>query len=195
VRLGRWAYLRWGQLLVFLMLVGCATHQEQSSFEPQLSRSGRFVLKVQSPGKEAESVQGSFYWRQNAGGWQLDLLSPLGATLARIEAVNDKGVVLIRPGEPVVKAGSASDLASRMFGAQVPMDALPDWLQGQVSPKFDIRMIERGEDDQIVKLNQQGWTASFSRYDQVGPQSIDVRGLDQSTEVQLRLVVQGALTA
>lgn len=171
------------------LLAACASPQP-SSFDTQFERSGRFLVQVIEPAGKAESVQGGFLWRQNTSGWQLDLISPLGATLARLDS-GPSGVVLQRPGEPERRAATAAQLVSELFYAQVPVDSMSDWIRGRIVVTSGVDSIERDAQNRVVSMSQGPWNIRFDRYDDRGPRLVEVTGLEQGREVRMRMIVDG----
>ena len=180
----------WVGLMCTGLLAACAGPQP-SSFDAQFERSGRFLVQVVEPAGKTESVQGGFRWRQNESGWQLDLMSPLGSTLARLDA-NPSGVVLQRPGEPPRRAATAALLVSELFYAQVPVDAMSDWIRGRIVQASDVQSVERDAQDRVVSMSQSGWKIRFDRYDDRGPRLVEVTGVDQGRDVRMRMIVDGS---
>ena len=179
----------WVVLICAGLLAACAGPQP-SSFDSQFERAGRFLVQVVEPAGKTESVQGGFRWRQNESGWQLDLISPLGATLARLDA-NASGVVLQRPGEMPRRAATAALLVSELFYAQVPVDAMSDWIRGRIVQASDVQSIERDAQNRVVSMSQAGWKIRFDRYDDHGPRLVEVTGVDQGRDVRMRMIVDG----
>lgn len=177
--------------VVSIFLAGCATPPE-SSFVSQFERSGRFHAQVMAPGQSPESVQGAFRWRQRDASWQLDLLGPLGNTLARLDA--SPGVVTLQqPGQPERQATSASALVSDLFGAQIPVDALVDWMRGRILDDALVRDVTRDSQGRVESLRQGSWQVRFSQYDGAGPRLMEISGLDLGRAVNLRMVVDSVV--
>jgi len=173
-----------------MLIASCAT-QPESGFVAQFERSGRFVAQVKTPGEPTESVQGGFRWRQGEYGWQLDLVGPLGNILARLDAV--PGVVILqRQGSEPRRAPTAAALVSELFGAQVPVDALADWIRGRIQDGPGVQDIRRDDQGRVVSLQQYGWRVVFDRYDASGPGLMEISGNDLGRHVTLRMVVDSA---
>lgn len=173
-----------------MLIASCASHPEPG-FVSQFERSGRFVAQVVASGEPAESVQGGFRWRQAEYGWQLDLLGPLGNTLARLDA-SPGVVVLQRPGNETRSAPTASALVADLFGAQVPVDALADWLGGHIQDDARVQNVQYDEQGRVVSLRQDGWEVRFDRYDGAGPRLMEISGVELGRTVILRMVVDSA---
>lgn len=150
-------------------------------------RAGKFSVTSQAPNEATEAVQGSFVWRRLASGWQLDLNSPLGATLARL-TVSPAGAMLEQPDAPVRRAASGEDLLARVLGASVPLDVLEDWIDGRVIDDRDVANVERDDQGRIVSFMQSGWQVTFDRYGASGPGRVSAAGSQFGRSVTLKLV-------
>lgn len=176
-------------LATLALLTACTTTQQMMVPDAvQFARSGRFVVQVQGV-DNAQAVSGGFDWQSyGAGVWQLSLRSPLGAVLARLNASPGQ-VVLERPGEMPQRADRASDLLRALFAAQVPVDAMVDWIEGKAPANGQARVVARHAQGQIEVLEQSGWTIRLERYDALGPRLIEITGRDDGRDVTVRLVV------
>ena len=70
-----------------------------------------------------------FRWERSADSDVVLLMSPLGQGLAEL-ARDPGGARLTQPNQPVIAAGSLPQLAQRVFGAPLPLEAMADWLRG-----------------------------------------------------------------
>lgn len=168
------------------LLVGCQTLPEGQG--PTFSREGRFALKAEGAGQPPVSVQGQFQWQESASGWTLRLISPLGATLARL-SVTSEGATLEEPNAPVLQADTADRLLLKVLQEPVPADAMKDWLKGSVIESRDLADVQRDTRNRIIGFRQAGWLVDFDRYDDLGPRLITVSSIDRSRTVNLRLVI------
>ncbi|UOD50779.1 outer membrane lipoprotein LolB [Orrella daihaiensis] len=152
-------------------------------------REGKFSVLTETSNDERESVQGSFVWRRLVSGWQLDLKSPLGATLARL-TVEPTGAMLEQPDAPLQRADSGDDLLARVLGATVPLDVLQDWADGRVIADNKVTDVERDQLGRIVSFRQSGWQVDFDQYGDSGPARVTAHGKQLGRSVTLRLVAQ-----
>ena len=86
--------------------------------------TGRMALR-----QEKRSDHLRFRWQHTAVGDTVLFMSPLGSGVAEITRDADS-VRLTRPNQPPVVADSLPELAQRVFGSPLPLDALADWLRG-----------------------------------------------------------------
>lgn len=179
----------WAVLAFMLVLTGCSG-PEPVVMEPGVInlRQGRFALQVKGGLNQPDnSVQGNFAWRRLSQEWQLDLSTPLGTTLARLN-VTPTGASLQRPDAQPERARSAQDLLVAVFGAKVPVDALEDWIDGRVV-QAGVTDVKRDSLGRITGFSQAGWRVGFERYGQQGPNLIRVSGVQDGREVELRLSI------
>jgi outer membrane lipoprotein LolB len=149
-----------------LFLVGCATSTLPSGTE---RFSGHFYLKT-FDGKRPDSVQGGYTLEITEQSTRLNLTNPLGGTAARV-TIDLQGATLER-GEEKMHAANVAELSQRLFGFEVPLDMLPNWLKGipaaglpsekinddvftQAHWKIDIRRRHANGDPEYVKLDCQ----------------------------------------
>lgn len=173
-----------------LALVGCTTPSFESEDSLILKeRNGRFSVQTQAPHEPVQAVQGSFVWRRLTSGWQLDLNSPLGATLARL-TVMPAGAILEQPDAPIRRAASGSELLVGVLGASVPLDVLEDWIDGRVLDDSKVTQIKRDTQGRIRSFVQSGWQVTFDRYGPGGPALVSAQGNERGQRVTLRLVAE-----
>ena len=190
--LARFSFLppmRLAFLLCLLVLLGaCATRTTPVGGEWIFERQGRFALVAEGTGERSSSTQGGFKWRESAQAWQIDLLSPLGATLARL-TVTPGVAVLQEPDAPEQRAASANELLARLLREPVPADAMKDWLKGRIVQTQDVTNLRRDAEGRIVGFKQAGWTVTFDRYDDQGPRLVSASSSSGGRSLVLRLVV------
>lgn len=170
-------------------LTGCASTPPATETVVLKERQGRFSVQVAAAWQDVEAVQGGFVWRRLATGWQLDLNSPLGATLARL-TVTPEGARLQQPDVAERQAASASDLLADVLGASVPVDALQDWVDGRVQTDASVTDLKRDDLGRVMSFQQGPWQVQFARYGQTGPGRIDVKGNQRGRDIELRLVIE-----
>jgi len=172
-----------------LVLSGCASVYTPQTLQPgEMVRSGRFSMLVQDHQKPDEFLQGRFYWQDLQQGLTLDLNSPVGVTLARIEVQPQQSVLLI-PGETPISAATADELLINIFSEPVPIQALRDWFQGRVSTSLQAFQVKRDSDQRITSFRAGQWLVSLSRYDEQGPTFLSMTQKMTQREVTLKLIV------
>lgn len=150
-------------LLACVLLAGCATPQ-RTALPGEAAWNGRLAVRVDST--PPQSFSAGFDLRGSATQGQLQLMSPLGNTLASV-AWTPAGAEL-RQGEQVTRRGSLDELTTELGGTALPVVALFDWL--------------RGEPTEIS-----GWQADLSRH---GEGRVTARRINPPPGAELRLVFE-----
>jgi outer membrane lipoprotein LolB len=187
---------------VVILSTGCASlHQtparsEQSLsikaannrlYKEQIQISGRITVQYQQAGKP-QNLPGSFEWEQNADGIRINLLSPLGQTLARITQ-NQQGATLEQNGKDTRQASDLNQLLQDTLGWPLPVAGLRDWLQGYVAIDGKALAALKTEDQTV---ESQGWKLRYATWheDPGFPKRIDLqRYTEQAGEVSIRIVI------
>lgn len=153
-----------------------------------LSRVGRFALRMEEVGGKQNAVQGSFAWRDDGSRLALDLVSPLGATLARVEATPGEALLRESNGKET-RAGDPDELVAIVLGSDIPVSGLRDWLRGRLAPRPSGQVSERDEQGRPLVFDQAGWHVTARQYDSLGPTRLQMERNEGGQEVDLRLVV------
>ncbi len=119
--------------------------------------TGRFSATIRQDGSQ-EAVSGRFTLAAGGGRTALDLASPLGNTLARVEA-DASGATLTAPRDDGTLATwqgtSAEALAESVLGYRLPVSGLPDWIAGRtVAGRPAMRLPQDGP---AQRIEQDGW--------------------------------------
>lgn len=134
--------------------------------------SGRISIRHQDA-----AYHGIIDWSHSDQADELVLTSPLGQGVAELHR-NGALAVLSLPNGERHEATTLEALAARLFGAPLPLAALPDWMRG-IAPEA-----ERNEAQQPRRLVLPDWTVEWLRYDEAGrPQLLSL----ESPDLALRL--------
>lgn len=143
-------------LAVAALACGGCTSFAPSEPAPQV-HTGRFSASI-SRDERREAVSGRFTLAALPGRTTLDLASPLGNTLARVEAVG-KLATLTAPqadGTLATWRGDSPDaLAESVLGYRLPISGLPDWIAGRPAPGRTARVFPQTGPAQ--RIEQDGW--------------------------------------
>lgn len=140
---------------------GCATAppapEPQAGVTEAGQWSGRFAATVAEPGPEAvvERASGRFVLESRAGQTLLELLSPLGQTLATATLQDGRAELQTAAGERY-EAASAEALVERAFGWRMPIGDLPRWLRGRLDGPGEHengRQVTGVENDWAIRLH------------------------------------------
>lgn len=138
-------------------LTACATW---SPAPADVVTSGRFALTARGTGSDGssrhESQSGRFTLSQAGVLTTLDLASPLGTTLARLQA-SPAGARLQVPdsgGLRDIVEPDAEALAERVLGFPLPLVGLPSWIRGE---PLGARPSQPLDDTAADGFRQDGW--------------------------------------
>lgn len=117
--------------LVALLLVACAEFPPQPEVAlrlgPPLQRftaEGRISLRQ---GERRDHLR--FRWEHMPENDVVLLMSPLGQGLAELTR-DMSGARLMQPNQKVIVAATLPQLAQRVFGAPLPLEAMAEWMRG-----------------------------------------------------------------
>lgn len=105
--------------------------------------SGRLGLQIHDAAAQDSSFSGSFHLRGNEQQGTLDIYSPLGSQIAKLQW--KVGAAQLQQGQQIFYSESLRDLLAQSLGTELPVEALFLWLQGKAA-------------------TAQGWQADLSRY-------------------------------
>ncbi len=134
---------------VAIWLSACASlpPTQQGSDSTTRNYAGRFSLAVTSaaPAGAArnEAWSGRFSLAVGARALSLDLVSPLGATIARFETDAQEARLLVPAdgGVRVEHGTDAQSLAERVLGWSLPIGSMPDWIAGHPASGRPFRVL------------------------------------------------------
>ena len=193
---------RLAALLLSVLAAGCADIVP-ANFEPisptvarlcheHITISGRFSAQYQKDGKE-ESVHGNFEWIQSGTFTNVNLLSPLGQTIATI-AITPSIASLTPAGKPPRLAADADALTVATLGWALPVSGLGRWMQGCALDRQGSRFNATQKHNSVITPD--GWHLNYPSWvddARTGqhPRLIDLhRPTDRdASAVTLRLVI------
>ncbi|NYT64177.1 outer membrane lipoprotein LolB [Alcaligenaceae bacterium] len=181
----------WCAGLLCLFLAACATPPKTGGDNTAqgFERSGRFALSVNYFDGKQDAVQGGFVWRDTGQALELDLLNPLGNTLARVQ-VEPGQATLIRSNGATEQAAHPDALVEQVLGSPIPVGGLRDWLQGRTGDA-SVQGLENNSNGQPQLFSQNGWRVQLLRYDTYGPTLLQMNRNDTNRTISVRLVVNG----
>lgn len=150
---------------------------------------GRLSVSYRAAGKP-ESLQGKFLWVQRGEQIDIELLSPLGQTIARIAIAPGRARIEQSSGE-VREAQSIDQLTEQTLGWVLPVNGLRYWLQGFMR---DARgQLVSVTPDQSGPLRGDGWKLRYVSWQADGntamPKRIDFTRDTAQSELALRVVI------
>ncbi|MGO4326447.1 lipoprotein insertase outer membrane protein LolB [Cupriavidus sp. 2TAF22] len=150
---------------------------------------GRFAANYVRYGRE-EGVQGSFQWHEQGRNVRLDLISPLGQTLAVVTST-PSGATLDLPNQAPRNAPEVDSLLEQALGFSLPVAGMRDWLHARPAPGSPSRTT-RDDSGRLATLAQNGWTVRYVAWQESAaqqPRRIDLARDGDSSPLSVRLVI------
>lgn len=147
--------LYWFAMLAALALLGCAS---EPLAPPDRSFTGRFSA-IATQGDKRDSVSGRFVVELRGARQTIDLATPVGTTVARID-VGPDGARASGPGMPESRGNDPDQLAEQLLGWRLPVTGLADWIEGRPVPSRPARVERNG--GQPTAIEQDGWTIRYA---------------------------------
>lgn len=178
------------------LLTACATPRFSSDRTlPDRAFTGRFSVTTTSA-TQRENVSGRFNLEIRGPQQILELGSPLGTTVARVEVAPGRARATGAQMQEV-RGVSADQITEQLLGWPLPVAGLADWIEGRPAPERTTR-IER-DGGRIVLIEQDGWTIRLPEYfEQVArPRRLVLERAAQENApaVTLRLIVDEPVDA
>jgi len=187
-------------LLTITGMVGCSSlqtwpflpspTQTERSFHDNILIQGRFSVTYEQSNRP-QSVQGRFQWQQQGQRIDIDLMSPLGQTMAKL-TITPNSATIQQTGKEIKVADNVSELTEQTLGWSLPVVGMRDWLQGFYRNSSNQRQIARpNENDQF---DTEGWHIQYVSWQQNSvsdyPKRIDVtRTSPQLHQLSLRIII------
>lgn len=155
-------------------LSGCVTqppHQPSTanattSLTTQTNRAwhGRFAVTYNDQNGQQRNAYGNFDWRENGATVTLQLLNPLGQTLAIVTSSPSQATLELPNRQPLT-ADNVSTLMQQSLGFALPVEGLRYWLQPSVAPTSRARTTPDPQDPhRLSRIDQDGWTIDYVAY-------------------------------
>jgi len=158
-------------------------------YRSDLRLSGRLSVSYRADGTP-RSMQGKFLWTQRDQQIDIELLTPLGQTMARIAIAPGRARIEQAGGE-VREASSIEQLTEQTLGWPLPADGLRYWLQGFT--RDSMGQLTTITPDQSGSLRSQGWKLRYAAWQAdrsaTVPKRIDFSRETKSSELSIRLVI------
>lgn len=158
-------------------------------YRSDLRLSGRLSVSYRADGTP-RSMQGKFLWTQRDQQIDIELLTPLGQTMARIAIAPGRARIEQAGGE-VREASSIEQLTEQTLGWPLPADGLRYWLQGFT--RDSMGQLTTITPDQWGSLRSEGWKLRYAAWQAdrstTVPKRIDFSRETKSSELSIRLVI------
>ena len=159
------------------------------TYRSDVRLGGRLSVSYRAAGKP-ESLQGKFLWVQRGEQIDIELLTPLGQTIARIAIAPGRARIEQSGGE-VREAASIDQLTEQTLGWTLPVNGLRYWLQGFMRDAHG--QLASVAPDQSRTLRDDGWKLRYVSWQADGstamPKRIDFTRDTTQSELALRVVI------
>jgi len=148
-----------------LALAACATLRTPESVPATAAASDEpFVIAGRMSARRGDAgVAGAFTWTHDARRDAIDLATPLGQTIARLDG-GARGVTVRLQDGRTETAATWRELTERAFGVVIPVDGLAAWVRGV--PRAGAQAtIERDAAGRVSLLRQEGWEVTYAYAD------------------------------
>ncbi|WP_321899680.1 lipoprotein insertase outer membrane protein LolB [Paraburkholderia heleia] len=157
-----------------LVLAGCATQPPRepstsnatTSLTTQTNRAyhGRFAVQYVDQNGQQRNAYGNFDWHETDSTVTLQLLNPLGQTLALVTSAPSQATLELPNRQPLT-ADNVSTLMQQALGFALPVEGLRYWLQPSVAPTSHARTTPDPQNPQrLSQIEQDGWTIDYVAY-------------------------------
>jgi outer membrane lipoprotein LolB len=157
---------------ITMLLAACATpprptpstSNATTALSTQTARAyhGRFAVSYTDQNGQPRNAYGNFQWQENGDTVRLQLLNPLGQTLAIIDSAPGLATLEL-PNKPPQSAPTVSELMQNTLGFALPVEGLRYWLQPSAAPT-SLAKTTTDEAGRLTELKQDGWTIDYVAY-------------------------------
>jgi outer membrane lipoprotein LolB len=166
---------RLSYLVCALLLAACATPNRPAApvsasgsanaYAAQAAHAyhGRFAIRYEDQNGQPRNAYGNFDWQETGQTVTLQLLNPLGQTLAIIASAPGLATLKL-PNRAPRTAPNVSDLMQSMLGVSLPLDGLRYWLPPCVAPSSRASMSTDTATGHLSRVEQDGWTIDYLAY-------------------------------
>jgi outer membrane lipoprotein LolB len=145
---------------------GPSTSSTATALATQTSRAyhGRFAVRYLDQNGRERNAYGNFDWQEQGETVRLQLLSPLGQTLAVVTS-SPSAATLELPNRQPVTADNVSSLMQSTLGFELPIEGLRYWLQPSPAPTSRATTVpDPQQETRLKEIDQDGWTIQYLAY-------------------------------
>lgn len=157
---------------------GPSTSNATPELSTQTSRSyhGRFAVRYVDQNGQSRNAYGNFDWLQQGDTVTLQLVNPLGQTLAVVTS-SPAAATLELPNRQPVTADNVTELMQHTLGFALPVEGLRYWLASSVAPSSHAKtIVDEQNASRLKEIDQEGWTIQYVAY--ADPPATGVKRLD-----------------
>jgi outer membrane lipoprotein LolB len=134
-----------------------------------------------------ETVFANFDWSERGPDVDLDLLDPLGQSIARVRAAPGASTLTLRDGR-VFSGPSPEALTLQVLGWTLPVGGLRAWLEGRAAnPETPLATLDADGNRRLV---ENGWTIVYMKEEGVSqPRRLNLSYPGPGISLDLRIVI------
>lgn len=168
--------------------------QQSRDYATDFAVSGTVNIQYQEQ-EQAQVVQLDYEWQQQGDSLQIELTSPLGQTVARIQQ-DPRGASLEQAKQATRYAADTEQLLYDSLGWTLPVRGLSAWLQGFDLTPSGLRVAFPIKDN--YRTESQGWQLHFVKWQDLNqkalPRLIDLeRTTAELGLIKIRIVIKDEL--
>jgi len=180
-------------------LTGCAVTPHgpsTSNATPELSTQtsnayhGRFAVRYVDQNGQTRNAYGNFDWQQQGDTVTLQLLNPLGQTLAIVTS-SPASATLELPNRQPVTADNVTSLMQHTLGFALPVEGLRYWLASSPAPTSRAKtIVDPDQTSRLKEIDQEGWKIQYLAYADApatGVKRLDLTRQDPPLDIKLVL--------
>jgi outer membrane lipoprotein LolB len=180
-------------------LAGCAVTPHgpsTSNATPELSTQtsnayhGRFAVRYVDQNGQTRNAYGNFDWQQQGDTVTLQLLNPLGQTLAIVTS-SPASATLELPNRQPVTADNVTSLMQHTLGFALPVEGLRYWLASSPAPTSHAKtIVDPDQTSRMKEIDQEGWKIQYLAYADApatGVKRLDLTRQDPPLDIKLVL--------
>jgi outer membrane lipoprotein LolB len=180
-------------------LAGCAVTPHgpsTSNATPELSTQtsnayhGRFAVRYVDQNGQTRNAYGNFDWQQQGDTVTLQLLNPLGQTLAIVTS-SPASATLELPNRQPVTADNVTSLMQHTLGFALPVEGLRYWLASSPAPTSHAKtIVDPDQASRLKEIDQEGWKIQYLAYADApatGVKRLDLTRPDPPLDIKLVL--------
>ena len=182
------------------LLPACAvappSHSDQAQRQPLYDQRAARLSQVEdwslegrlAVSDDADGGSGSLRWRQQPDGSRMDFHGALGRGAWRLRSNSDGAELEFADGRRY-RADNIDALVRGQVGWPVPVEKLAWWVRGLAAPgPYVERLLD--EEGRLSRLDQDGWSIEFGRYDVVDGESLPLRMTARQLDRTVKLAIR-----
>ncbi len=169
------------------LLTACSTRPVTPVANVERQPVASFELEARVSLRDGErSAAASLYWLHRPGADEIDFLAPTGQVMGRLESGRE-GASLRLPGGEQRRAPTLDALATQLFGIDVPVSRLSQWVQAVPGPSA--RLLRSDDGGRPALISEAGWVVEYVGYADASPDA-PVRRLEARWgDLQIQMIV------